>query len=121
SDSQMPPAAARSRWWSASFDSPTTAISDHDHEDFSAAPQRRGGGSAMLLTIALILAAMIAVAALELWLFWRLGERDDVDASVFVGIEGGWCKGAPHGYTHAAQGELTECQDNVGTVFGRSR
>jgi hypothetical protein len=31
----------------------------------------------MLVTIALILAAMIAVAALELWLFWRLGERDD--------------------------------------------
>jgi Flp pilus assembly protein TadB len=31
----------------------------------------------MLLTIALILAATIALAALELWLFWRLGERDD--------------------------------------------
>jgi len=46
----------------------------------------------MLLTIALILAAMIAVAALELWLFWRLGERDDVDASVFVGIEGAGAK-----------------------------
>ena len=29
----------------------------------------------MLLTIAIVLAAMIAVAALELWLFWRLGER----------------------------------------------
>jgi hypothetical protein len=31
----------------------------------------------MLLTIALILTAMIAVAALELWLFWHLGERDE--------------------------------------------
>ncbi len=31
----------------------------------------------MLLTIALVLAATIALAALELWLFWRLGERDD--------------------------------------------
>ena len=31
----------------------------------------------MLLTIARILAAMIALAALELWLFWRLGERDE--------------------------------------------
>ncbi|MGN6871574.1 MAG: hypothetical protein ACTHMY_24530 [Solirubrobacteraceae bacterium] len=30
----------------------------------------------MLLTIALILAATIAVAALELWLFWRVGERE---------------------------------------------
>jgi hypothetical protein len=31
----------------------------------------------MLLTIALILAAMVSLAALELWLFWRLGERDE--------------------------------------------
>ena len=31
----------------------------------------------MLLTIALIVAAMIAVAAFELSCFWRLGERDD--------------------------------------------
>ncbi len=31
----------------------------------------------MLLTIAVILVAMLAVAALELWLFWRMGERDD--------------------------------------------
>ena len=88
----------------------------------------------MLLTIALILAAMIAVAALELWLFWRAGERDDVDASVFVGIEAA----RPQcGDTHAdaipsaslagrpsPPGEARrglECQDNVGTVFGRSR
>ena len=31
----------------------------------------------MLLTIALIVAAIIAVAAFELSCFWRLGERDD--------------------------------------------
>lgn len=31
----------------------------------------------MLLTITLILAATIALAALELFLFWRLGERAD--------------------------------------------
>ena len=31
----------------------------------------------MALTIALILAAMIALSALELYLFWKLGERDD--------------------------------------------
>ena len=31
----------------------------------------------MLLTIVLILAAMIAVSALELWLFWHLGERGE--------------------------------------------
>jgi len=31
----------------------------------------------MLLTIVLILAAMIAVSALELWLFWHLGERSE--------------------------------------------
>ena len=31
----------------------------------------------MLLTIVVILLAMLAVAALELWLFWRVGERDD--------------------------------------------
>ena len=31
----------------------------------------------MVLTIALILVAMIALAALELYLFWKLGERDD--------------------------------------------
>lgn len=31
----------------------------------------------MLLTIAVILVAMLAVAALEVWLFWRVGERDD--------------------------------------------
>lgn len=30
----------------------------------------------MLLTIALIIAATIALAALELWLFWRMGDRD---------------------------------------------
>jgi hypothetical protein len=29
----------------------------------------------MLLTIALVLVAMLALAALEVWLFWRLGER----------------------------------------------
>lgn len=31
----------------------------------------------MLLTIALVLVAMIVLAAPELWLFWRLGERDE--------------------------------------------
>jgi hypothetical protein len=31
----------------------------------------------MLLTIGIILVAMIASGALEIWLFWRLGERDD--------------------------------------------
>lgn len=31
----------------------------------------------MLLTITLILVAMLALAALELWLFWRVGGRDD--------------------------------------------
>jgi hypothetical protein len=31
----------------------------------------------MLITIGVILVAMIAVAALEIWLFWRLGERED--------------------------------------------
>jgi hypothetical protein len=31
----------------------------------------------MALMIALILAAMIALAALELYVFWTLGERDD--------------------------------------------
>ena len=31
----------------------------------------------MLLTIALILLATIAVAALEVTLFWQMGERDD--------------------------------------------
>ena len=31
----------------------------------------------MLLTITLILLAAIAIAALEIRLFWRLGERDD--------------------------------------------
>lgn len=31
----------------------------------------------MLMTIALILAATIALAALEFWLFWRMGERDE--------------------------------------------
>jgi hypothetical protein len=31
----------------------------------------------MLLTIAFILLIMVALAALELRLFWQLGERDD--------------------------------------------
>jgi hypothetical protein len=31
----------------------------------------------MLLTITLVLVAMLALAALELWLFCRLGDRDD--------------------------------------------
>jgi hypothetical protein len=31
----------------------------------------------MLLTITLILVAMVLLAALEIWLFWQLGERDD--------------------------------------------
>lgn len=31
----------------------------------------------MLITIGAILVAMVAVAALEIWLFWRLGERED--------------------------------------------
>ncbi|MFL5862850.1 MAG: hypothetical protein ACJ780_19080 [Solirubrobacteraceae bacterium] len=31
----------------------------------------------MLTTIGAILVAMVAVAALEIWLFWRLGERED--------------------------------------------
>jgi hypothetical protein len=31
----------------------------------------------MLITIGVILVATIAVAALEIWLFWRLGERED--------------------------------------------
>lgn len=31
----------------------------------------------MLLVIALILAT-VALAALELWVFWKLGEQDDV-------------------------------------------
>lgn len=29
------------------------------------------------VTIVLILASMVALAVLELWLFWTLGERDD--------------------------------------------
>jgi hypothetical protein len=76
-----------------------TAIADNEHEDIQAAPQRRGGGSVMLLTITLILAAMIAVAALELWLFWRVGERDDrrrVRIRAEIDAAGG---GAPRGYT----------------------
>lgn len=35
----------------------------------------------MWLTITLILVAMIALAALELWFFWWLGERDDARRS----------------------------------------
>lgn len=35
----------------------------------------------MWLTITLILVAMIALAALELWFFWRLGERGDARRS----------------------------------------
>ena len=31
----------------------------------------------MLITIGVILVTTIAVAALEIWLFWRLGERED--------------------------------------------
>ena len=31
----------------------------------------------MLVTIALIGLAMIALAALEIWLFWSVGDRDD--------------------------------------------
>ena len=31
----------------------------------------------MLITIGVILAAMVAVATVEIWLFWRLGERED--------------------------------------------
>jgi hypothetical protein len=31
----------------------------------------------MLTTIAVILVAMVAAATLEIWLFWRLGERED--------------------------------------------
>src|SRR5436309_567796 len=31
----------------------------------------------MAITIAVILVATIALAALEVWLFWRLGELDD--------------------------------------------
>lgn len=31
----------------------------------------------MLLAIALIVLGVISVAALELWLFWQLGERED--------------------------------------------
>jgi hypothetical protein len=31
----------------------------------------------MLLTFAVIVVAMLALATVELWLFWRLGERDD--------------------------------------------
>jgi hypothetical protein len=30
----------------------------------------------MLVTLILVLAAMLAWAALDLWLFWRLSERD---------------------------------------------
>jgi len=82
----MPPAAARSRW-SAGLGPP--AITDSEGDAIYAALQRREGESVML-TIALIVAAMIAVAGLELWLFWRVGERDqrrrvrtreDVDAA----------------------------------------
>jgi transcription elongation factor GreA len=72
----MPTAAARARW-SASLDLSTAAISDDEHEVVYAAAQLQGGGSVMLLTMALILAAMFSVAALELWAFWRLGERDE--------------------------------------------
>jgi hypothetical protein len=32
-------------------------------------------GVGMLLTITLILVAIIATAAFEMWLFWQLGER----------------------------------------------
>jgi hypothetical protein len=35
----------------------------------------------MWLTITLILVAMVALVALELWFFWRLGERDDARRS----------------------------------------
>ena len=35
----------------------------------------------MWLTITLILIAMLALAALELWFLWRLGERDDARRS----------------------------------------
>ena len=31
----------------------------------------------VVLTIALILAATVVLAALELWVFWSLGERED--------------------------------------------
>lgn len=31
----------------------------------------------MFVTIAIILVATIALAAFEIWLFWRVGERDD--------------------------------------------
>ena len=31
----------------------------------------------MLLTTTLILVAMIALSALEIWLFWQAGERDE--------------------------------------------
>jgi hypothetical protein len=31
----------------------------------------------MLVTIAVIVVVMTAMAAVELWLFWRLGERDE--------------------------------------------
>lgn len=31
----------------------------------------------MALTIALIVMATVMLAGLELWLFWRIGERDD--------------------------------------------
>jgi hypothetical protein len=61
----------------------------------------------MLLTITLILAAMIAVAALELWLFWRLGERDDrrrVRTRAEIDAAGG---GAPRGYTIARERHQT--------------
>lgn len=31
----------------------------------------------MLITVGVILVATVAVAALEIWLSWRLGERED--------------------------------------------
>lgn len=34
----------------------------------------------MAITIALIITAMIALATVELWLFWMLGEREDSGA-----------------------------------------
>ena len=40
------------------------------------APQRQERGLLMLITIGVILVAMIAISALEIWLFWRLGDRD---------------------------------------------
>ncbi|MGN6871651.1 MAG: hypothetical protein ACTHMY_24915 [Solirubrobacteraceae bacterium] len=44
----------------------------------------------MLITIAAIVVATIALSALEVWLFWRLGERDDRRRSQSGSAERRW-------------------------------